>query len=76
MDDGLDEKLVLGGQLSRNSGDLLGERNEGVLELDERETTEFSSIVVLLGFLELFNGFTDDDSDGSVFFRFSLVDFF
>lgn len=54
----------------------MGEGDEGVLKLDERETTKISSIEVLLGFSKSVNSFTDNDSDASVFFSFGLVDFF
>jgi len=76
LDDGLNEKLMLGLQVRGGSLDLLSERNEGVLQLDEGEITERSIVVVSLGIFELGDGFLEDESSILVVILFRLVDLF
>lgn len=73
LDDRLDEELVLGIHSLGGFSDLLGERNEGVLDLDEGERSEVSIVVVGLSFLEFFNSESDNLISIAVFSGGNLV---
>lgn len=74
LDDGLDVELVLGLQVGGGSLDLLGEGDESVLDLDQREITETGIVVRSLSILEVGDGFSDDTGSRLVVLDFSSVD--
>lgn len=76
LDDGLDEELVLGVHTLGGFSNLLGERNEGVLDLNEGVLTKVSIGVVSLSFLEFFNSLTNNIISIAVFRSSPLVGFF
>lgn len=76
LDDGLDEQLVLGLQVLGGGFDLLSEGDEGVLDLDQREGTEISTVVISLSILEVRDGLSNNVTSILVVLDFSLVNSF